>query len=62
MSELGHPRILVWDMFLADGLATDKIFLFAQVARFLVRAPKNVGENPAQLSGGLILAFSRIEK
>ena len=61
-SELDHPRILVGNTFPPDDLSTGKILLLAQVARFLVRAPKNVGENPAQLSGGLILAFSRIEK
>ena len=61
-SELGHPRILVGNTFPPDDLATGKILLFAQVARFLVRTPKNLTKARAFFPGGLMPTFLRIEK
>ena len=45
-----------------DDLSTGKILLFAQVARFLARTPKNLTKTRALLAGGLIPTFLRIEK
>ena len=61
-SELGQPRILVGNTFPPDDLSTGKILLFAQVARFLVRTPKNLTKTRALFAGGLIPTFLRIEK
>ena len=61
-SELGQPRILVGNTFPPDDLSTGKILLFAQVARFLVRTPKNLTKARAFSPGGLMPACLRIEK
>ena len=61
-SVLDHPRILVGNTFPPDDSSTGKILLFAQVARFLARTPKNLTNTRAFFPGGLIPTFLRIEK
>ena len=61
-SELDHPRILVGNTLPPDDLSTGKILLFAQVARFLARTPKNLTKTRPLFPGGLIPTFLRIEK
>ena len=57
MSESDHPRILVWNIFLADGGWLDKIVHFAHYDVYSLSESKNVREKPALFAGGLIPAF-----
>ena len=47
MSELDHPRILVWNIFLADGGWLDKIVHFAHYDVYSLSESKNVRKKPS---------------
>ena len=57
MSELDHPRILVWNIFLADDGWLDKIVHLAHYYVYLLSETKKIAKTQALFAGGLIPAF-----